>query len=179
MDEAILFPGDRRVMCVDRVETNVTPFIGVIREEYFARLGVGLLYDHDRIQFYGLVVQRSLMTSWRAFVLLNNLQYIHKDGREVTACYFATRRELPPAESALVQTIAPQFGGTEELESIRERIRTCVPSAPVLDNILRGLREKNISLDPTELQEEIRHQRIWQSPEVQRALKSSVREFIH
>lgn len=148
---------------VDMQRRKVVPFVGADREGEFAQMGVGLIFpDEQKGTIWGLVMPHALIQSWRGMKILERIEHI--DHGTLCACWTVARRDVHDSDKRHLDELAKQVGGADKLQALRDEVLASVPSADELNTMITNLRKKDVDVNSSELEEEVKVRRIAMSP---------------
>lgn len=128
-------------------------------------MGVGLLQDYGlepHGQYWALAAPKLLITSFRGMKIAQELKEFQNN--ILCYCWYGGNRKVHPADQHYVDSIEAKIGRKK-----REEILEMVPEN--LDQVLSLIKEKNIDFDTSELEEEIKEDRIKPTSLINRAIE--------
>jgi hypothetical protein len=174
MEIVVALRGPEMEKIITLVPKRVIPFVGTVREDGDTKLGIGLMRPNGELEdFYGPILVRMLIQSWRGWSILHRLTHIWRGTLE--SCWRMAARDVDYNQRRSAQGLADQLGW-EAFPLYREQLlRTC-PDHGVMDAMIKIIEENEISLDWWEFQQERNSNRWSFPPGLQAYLKRQMKE---
>lgn len=156
MGVVIAMRGTESEKIVNGTLKKVVPFVGADREGEFAQLGVGIIIpEEQRTITWGLFIPHSLVRSWRGMKILEQVESI--DRETLCACWSSARNKSKTSN--------------DTSQDFLNQVLVAVPNTDELNTMIINLRDKGVSVDSWELEEEIRAGRIVMNPLIETLIR--------